>query len=466
MHTLSLGDAFEVSPNGEAICPRAEPISEEIKYRLFDLEIAEADVHVYEVGSMARLQSAGLDLQMCTFHDGDDTLGLSWQLQSLTVTGLLPDPQEPSLTLQVGLLDLNILQGNLALREPLDSVASRQLSFLRRADLRTRRLWFLWKEESLPVPCGCCGGCLFMKNCVTRKTPVVRSESAVYAPQFSPLTSVPRHMGFGKLGETLLQSNISELECMWSLHKGLQDHYQVRYADKRSAHQAPLTLRPEERSSKVISSRPVSGSDDASFVSARSSLTSLLAEDYVSVKDVHVEAVEELLTHRTTSRHKRKPSGLSMDVRSGDQNQVDCEDSCSGYSGIVNSCFLHSATFQIPCSAPTGDHAPSTEQTRFKVHHRHSVSDTSYVVPQSADTAPLPSAHFLVYVPCLSPDTAGALPLPTQTAATYTLERKRRTHFLQTRPDGKQDAKFSLSVQLSERNQLILSPPFLKIITE
>lgn len=484
VHTISLGDGLVVAPDGEMICPRVEPISEEIKYRLFDLEIAEADVYIYDVGNLTRLQSAGLDLQMCTFHKNEETMTLSWQLQSLTVTGLLPDPQEPSVSLQVGFADLNNLQGSLTLQEPLECVPERQLNFLRKADIRTRRLWFLWNEEGL---CGCCGGCLFMDSCITWNNPIARSESAVYGPQFAPFPSIPRHMGFGGLDQTLLLSNISELECMWALHKGLLTHYQARYVNK-----SPL-LKPhlsEERSSKAMSSRPVSCSD-ASFVSARSSLTSLLGEEYRSVNDI---TVEEVVSRKT--QHKRKPSKLNIDARATGQNQVDNDDPYAlhtTYHGIVGSHFLHVVTLQIPCHATTEllkeadtsppyfqasedlppkpakaqpHHTPTETPTKYKVHHRRSASDTSFMIRGSPDTEPSSTCHFHVYVPCLAPETTGSLPLITQTAATQTLERRRRVNFKQQQSDSKQKAKVALFVQLSASNHLLLSPPFLKIIIE
>lgn len=53
---LSVGDTLVDAPNGQLIRPKVEPISEDIKYRLFDLSIAEGDLHITEGDRIMRLQ--------------------------------------------------------------------------------------------------------------------------------------------------------------------------------------------------------------------------------------------------------------------------------------------------------------------------------------------------------------------------------------------------------------------------
>ena len=53
---LSVGDTLIDAPNGQPIRPKVEPISEDIKYRLFDLTIAEGDLHLLEGERIVRLQ--------------------------------------------------------------------------------------------------------------------------------------------------------------------------------------------------------------------------------------------------------------------------------------------------------------------------------------------------------------------------------------------------------------------------
>ena len=444
IHTLSIGDGFQVAPDGELICPQAEPISEDIKYRLFNLDIAEADLHICEGDSITRLQSAGLDLEFCTFHSNDETLGLSWQLQGLTVTGLLPDVQEPSLYLQVGLLDLHHVQGDLELREPLECVPKRQLRFLRKADFRTQRLWFLWRESGASAKCGCCGGCLFIQDAIHRKPALLRCDSAVYRPQFAPC--IPRHLAMQGLNGQLLASCISVPDCLWSLHRGLMGHYQARYANVEPALHTPAGATPtdtlQERYSKGLSF-----SDDASFVSARSSLTSLLAAEHKSDENL----VEEVA---------KKVGSQSVDWRSDDDDDGGSGGGSGGgnksYRALAKAQYLHTVTLQIPYSNPC---APAGYRVQ-------SASGTSSTIDRHTPDTMLPCCtQFHLRMPCLSQDSAaGGCPLLTQKSSIQTLERRRRVKVVS---DGKNTnlAKFSLSIRLNEANSVVFSPPFLKIVS-
>lgn len=53
---VGVADATVAAPNGHLIKPRVEPLSEDIKYLLFDLSVGEADVCLLEGGGVLRLQ--------------------------------------------------------------------------------------------------------------------------------------------------------------------------------------------------------------------------------------------------------------------------------------------------------------------------------------------------------------------------------------------------------------------------
>ena len=55
-HVASYGDSFIESPNAKLIEPDVDPFSEIIKYRLFDLTILEADLHLLEGSTVTRIQ--------------------------------------------------------------------------------------------------------------------------------------------------------------------------------------------------------------------------------------------------------------------------------------------------------------------------------------------------------------------------------------------------------------------------
>ena len=458
IHISSQGDELQVAPNGELIQPKAEPVSEDIKYSLFSLDIAEADVHICEGDGIVRLQSCGLDLEMCTLHLEDETLGLSFQLHSLTVSGFLPDPLEPTLQLQFGMLDVGNIQGDLALREPMECVPERQLQFLRKADVRTQRLWFIWNDSQ----CGCSGGCIFLEDRIIKRPLTDRSESAVYRPQFSALTTIPRHLGMQALmHQTHQLSNIKELHCLQHLHKGLLDHYQSRYCGSKPSPQSVLTnVDIDTRSSSKFSTSDI-------FLSPHSSLTSLLAEEFISMENVNIESVEKSESHKT--RHNKKPNNLNVQWNAtGFDEDNDGDGIHSAYHNLVNSQFLHSVTLKIPfCAHHRETSQPSSppNPTIPRIHHRQSASDTSYMLNQPPI---LPSSDYLqFYIPCLNQKSLGSMPVISH--KDDPLERKRKVN-ISLVPEQTEEcvtklpAKLSLSISVNSGNTLIVSPPLLKLI--
>ncbi len=55
-HTASFGDGCQVAPDGDRIEPKIEPISEEIKYKLFHFMIEEGDLAVADGDALTRIQ--------------------------------------------------------------------------------------------------------------------------------------------------------------------------------------------------------------------------------------------------------------------------------------------------------------------------------------------------------------------------------------------------------------------------
>ena len=51
-----MADSKVKAPNGKPIQPVVEPVSEDIKYTLFDLSVAEADIHITDGEHLIRLQ--------------------------------------------------------------------------------------------------------------------------------------------------------------------------------------------------------------------------------------------------------------------------------------------------------------------------------------------------------------------------------------------------------------------------
>ncbi len=55
-HTVSHGDGFVPAPGAHLIEPKVERFSENIKYILFDMTIAEGDLHLLEGNTLTRIQ--------------------------------------------------------------------------------------------------------------------------------------------------------------------------------------------------------------------------------------------------------------------------------------------------------------------------------------------------------------------------------------------------------------------------
>ena len=53
---VGVADTTVQAPNGQPIQPLVDPLSEDIKYFLFDLSIAQTDVHLMEGESLLRVQ--------------------------------------------------------------------------------------------------------------------------------------------------------------------------------------------------------------------------------------------------------------------------------------------------------------------------------------------------------------------------------------------------------------------------
>ena len=420
---------------------------------------------------MARIQSSGFDLQLCTLHSNQETLGLSLQLHALTVTGFVSDPQEPSRLLQVGLFDINSIQGNLALREPGDCVPQRQLHFLKNADKRTQRLWFLWRRDSA-ARCGCWGDCFFLDGYLQPRALTKCSESAVYGTQFASFPSVPRQLGLQRVKETLLTSHISHLDCLQIVHAGLLDHYHQRYSSVTKLPSFSLSSyiqQKDSRSSKMSVS-------DVSFVSARSSFSSITAGDkeFFSVNDNLISSEVNTEPPSLKSKHRKKPSPLSVGVNGAGMDASIEEETvpllCE-YQGLVGSHQLHTATLKIPYDSYTesssGDQTPPATATNIRIHHRHSVSDTSFMTFPDNHQAPprVSSPHFKVHIPYLVPLSHGVVPVVSQKEPQ---DRRQRRQYFPAEEDGEESAelaKVSLSISIQSGNTLLFSPPLLDFIT-
>ena len=101
-------------------------------------------------------------------------MAVSLQLHHLTVTAFIATPTNNNILMRCGRADIGTIRGDIGLREPEEAMANRQFEFLKRADSRTHRLWFIWNRQ---YNCGCCGGCQFLSSSITRvPTPIIHDQ--------------------------------------------------------------------------------------------------------------------------------------------------------------------------------------------------------------------------------------------------------------------------------------------------
>ena len=334
---------------------------------------------------------------MCTLHSAAETLGLSLQLQGLTATSYLPSSTDPAACmLECGLIDVGNVQGDLNLREREECVPFRQREFLKLADGRTRRLWFLWKHEDDDgvdggstgrkglkdeFRCGCCGGCPFLGGCIERQLPRDQLHSVAYVSRLSTEPERPekpesgsastyKSLGLQTLRKVLPGFSIKELDCVQYIHQGLLEHYAVRYG-KPNIVSCKYTedRKDEEGVIESVESSPamagpsadpsrVSLLSDGSFVSARSSLNGSDEDQFLSLEnlnEVGVGRASPYLEGRKI-RHRKKPSALSQELKamvaSQGKDSVDAPFydplANSAYKDVVASCSYKGAVLYIP----------------------------------------------------------------------------------------------------------------------
>lgn len=377
-------------------------------------------IHAF-ILSVCNVQTPGFDLGFCTLHSDMETLGMSFQLHGATVTTFAP-PLDDSCLVESGLVDLGPISGDLSLREPSDCVPQRQLDFLKLADKNTKRLWFLWDSGD---NCGCWGACLFQGDSIKRPLTRSKNDCAVYNAQTT-------NKGLENLESTLSNHTIRDIDCLQAIHRGLVEYYKHKYSTLPAQSLAP-------------SSRPysyVSDADDDSFVSARTSLTSLLLEeeerDFVSLDNLNSIA----------SKLKSRPTPLSLDL-----GELIEGSGLETYKDISHTHILNDVQVRVRMQ-PQFEEEP-TENRHFPV--QRSRSDGAALNPKTTPKKVPSQHHLLLRLPQLSQYNAGQVPfISSRGTLMKTRERPYPTRGSEENSDG--GATFSLSVTMGGPARIVLTP--------
>ncbi|XP_043249927.1 transmembrane protein KIAA1109 isoform X1 [Colletes gigas] len=168
------------------------PSSEDIKYRMTRIAIDAVDLYFQEVGTTVHLWISPIRVSTCNLHGQQVKSGVTGVLprilirQFVSVADHFANTSNTNTTgsgrshnnassrdgsdiwLEVGSVALGpvILEAAISLPTPEHNLHLVQNKYLKLHDEATKRLWFLWPQESgiKPTKCGCIGGCAFFGN--------------------------------------------------------------------------------------------------------------------------------------------------------------------------------------------------------------------------------------------------------------------------------------------------------------
>ncbi|KAG7214078.1 hypothetical protein KM043_001440 [Ampulex compressa] len=171
------------------------PSSEDIKYRMTRLSVDAVDLYFQEVGTVVQCWMSPVRVSTCNLHGQQVKSGVTGVLptilirQFVSAAGYFANTSNTNTTgsgrshnnassrmsgdgsdvwLEVGSVSLGpvVLEAAISLPTPEHNLHLVQNKYLKLHDETTKRLWFLWPQESgiKPTKCGCIGGCAFFGN--------------------------------------------------------------------------------------------------------------------------------------------------------------------------------------------------------------------------------------------------------------------------------------------------------------
>ncbi|XP_076663219.1 transmembrane protein KIAA1109 homolog tweek isoform X13 [Andrena cerasifolii] len=171
------------------------PSSEDIKYRMTRVAIDALDLYFQEVGTTVHLWISPIRVSTCNLHGQQVKSGVTGVLPRILIRQFVSAADHFANTsntnttgsgrshnnassrmsgdgsdiwLEVGSVALGpvILEAAISLPTPAHNLHLVQNKYLKLHDEASKRLWFLWPQESgvKPTKCGCIGGCAFFGN--------------------------------------------------------------------------------------------------------------------------------------------------------------------------------------------------------------------------------------------------------------------------------------------------------------
>ncbi|XP_041436679.1 KIAA1109 L homeolog isoform X7 [Xenopus laevis] len=157
--------------------------ADDLKYRMTRLAADGADLYIVEHGCATNLKMGSIRLANCNLHNQAVGEGISAAIQDVQLRqyieqmdssrlGLQPAVLRRAYWLETGSVFLGLITADIALAADHSSKHEVQRQFLETHDSRTKRLWFLWPDDSVKNKrsrnkCGCLGGCRFFGGTAT-----------------------------------------------------------------------------------------------------------------------------------------------------------------------------------------------------------------------------------------------------------------------------------------------------------
>ncbi|XP_069487255.1 bridge-like lipid transfer protein family member 1 isoform X11 [Ambystoma mexicanum] len=157
--------------------------SDDLKYTMTRLAADGADIFIVEHGCATNIKMSAIRVANCNLHNRAVGEGISAAIQDVQLrqyieqldsckVGLQPAVLRRAYWLEAGSVNLGLITTDVALAADHPSKHEVQRHFLETHDSRTRRLWFLWPEDTVKNKrsknkCGCLGGCRFFGGIVT-----------------------------------------------------------------------------------------------------------------------------------------------------------------------------------------------------------------------------------------------------------------------------------------------------------
>ena len=334
------------------------------------------------------------------------------------------------------------IQGDLSLRDTTESVPARQLAFLKMADAKTHRLWFLWAEGSDPAQCGCCGGCQFFDDSIRR--PEGRSSTDPTegledeGPPYNP-------MAIQSLKKVLPLFTIMDMECIAHLHQGLLDYTGI--ADPNPQNRTVST----EAKFYSVPTDHTSPSD--SFVSANSSF---LGEDGEEEKSA------EPLSVASKKRHSKHVSDAGGNPRWWGHGAV--EDHTQLYKDFASAHSNRLAVLHVPMKKGSGHTSlQGSPQVNLKVAGIAPPTSGSRLA-EGYSTHHTPRM-MVMKLPLLESQGRGHLPVVTERQGVKKHKEKRKTVDSSASVGGEGSlATVSLCISMCRNTHLAMSPLLLPVV--